>query len=85
MLNKSYLAIMEDSLVKKADILRQLQLLCMEQSDILDDENMMPDEFEANVDKKAGLIEKLSELDEGFDMLFERVKAELDSNREQYK
>ena len=45
MLNKSYLAIMEDSLVKKADILRQLQLLCMEQSDILDDENMMPDEF----------------------------------------
>ena len=85
MLNKSYLAIMEDSLVKKADILRQLQLLCMEQSDILDDENMKPDEFEANVDKKAGLIEKLSELDEGFDMLFERVKAELDSNREQYK
>ena len=85
MLNKSYLAIMEDSLVKKADILRQLQLLWMEQSDILDDENMMPDEFEANVDKKAGLIEKLSELDEGFDMLFERVKAELDSNREQYK
>ena len=37
------------------------------------------------MDKKAGLIEKLSELDEGFDMLFERVKAELDSNREQYK
>ena len=51
MLNKSYLAIMEDSLVKKADILRQLQLLCMEQSDILDDENMMPDEFEANVER----------------------------------
>lgn len=80
----SYIAILEDSLVKKADILRQLQLLSQEQSDILDDEGMMPEQFEENVEKKEALINKLASLDDGFEQLYERVREELISGKDQY-
>lgn len=83
--NESYVAVLEDSLKKKVDILRQLQLLCQEQSDMLDDEAMTPEMFENNVAKKGILITKLESLDEGFEQLYGRVKQELTSNREQYK
>lgn len=83
--NESYVAVLEDSLKKKVDILRQLQLLCQEQSDMLDDEAMTPEMFEDNVAKKGILITKLESLDEGFEQLYGRVKQELTSNREQYK
>lgn len=80
----SYIAILEDSLVKKADILRQLQLLSQEQSDILDDEGMMPEQFEENVEKKETLINKLASLDDGFEQLYGRVREELISGKDQY-
>ena len=83
--NESYVAVIEDSLKKKVDILRQLQLLCQEQSDILDDENMTPEMFEENVDKKGKLIAKLEGLDAGFEQLYGRVKDEMTSNSEHYK
>lgn len=82
---ESYVAVLEDSLKKKVDILRQLQLLCQEQSDILDDEDMTPEMFEENVKKKGVLISKLEGLDQGFEQLYARVKEEITSNREQYK
>lgn len=83
--NESYVAVLEDSLKKKVDILRQLQLLCQEQSDILDDANMTPEVFEENVDKKGKLIARLEGLDEGFEQLYGRVKDEMTSNGEHYK
>ena len=83
--NESYVAVLEDSLKKKVDILRQLQLLCQEQSDILDDDNMAAESFEENVEKKGALISKLEGLDQGFEQLYARVKEEITSNREQYK
>ena len=83
--NESYVAVLEDSLKKKVDILRQLQLLCQEQSDILDDANMTPEVFEENVDKKGKLIAKLEGLDVGFEQLYGRVKDEMTSNGEHYK
>ena len=82
---ESYVAVLEDSLKKKVDILRQLQLLCQEQSDILDDDNMAAEIFEENVEKKGVLISKLEGLDQGFEQLYARVKEEITSNREQYK
>ena len=72
--NESYVAVLEDSLKKKVDILRQLQLLCQEQSDILDDDNMAAESFEENVEKKGALISKLEGLDQGFEQLYARVK-----------
>lgn len=83
--NESYIAILEDSLVKKADILAHLQLLCQEQSDILDNADMTPEMFDENVQKKEVLITRLANLDDGFEQLYQRVSEELASNKDQYR
>ena len=85
MSNNSYIAILEDSLTKKSNILIQLQLLCEKQSDLLDDENMTPDMFEENVQEKEALIQKLTQLDDGFEQLYQRVREEMAVNKDEYK
>lgn len=85
MTEKSYIQMLEESLDKKCDILRQLQLLCYEQADILQDDKAEADAFEQNVEEKAVLIKRLEQLDQGFEQVFARVEKELQSNKEQYK
>ena len=70
MTEKSYIQMLEESLNKKCDILRQLQLLCYEQADILQDNDAEVDAFEENVKQKAVLIERLEKLDQGFEQIF---------------
>lgn len=70
---------------KKCDILRQLQILCYEQADILQNNDAEADAFEENVKQKAVFIERLEKLDQGFEQIFARVQEELESNKEQYK
>lgn len=85
MSNNSYIAVLEESLAKKANILMHLQLLCEKQSDILDDENMTPEMFEENVQEKEILILKLTQLDDGFEQLYKRVRKEMADNKDEYK
>lgn len=85
MAEKSYIQMLEESLDKKCDILRQLQLLCYEQADILQDNDAEADAFEENVKQKTVLIERLEKLDQGFEQIFTRVESELESNKEHYK
>ena len=49
MSEKNYIQILEDSLEKKIDVLRQLQVLCQEQTDILQDDASTPEAFEENI------------------------------------
>ena len=85
MTEKNYIAMLEDSLEKKVDILRQLQTLCQEQTEMLGNPDMTPEMFDENVEKKGVLIEKLETLDQGFEQLFERVKADITSDKEKYR
>lgn len=85
MTEKSYIQMLEDGLDKKSDILRQLQVLCHQQEEILQDEKSEAEAFEQNVEQKAVLIERLEKLDQGFEQVFARVEEELQINKEQYK
>lgn len=82
---KTYISMLQDSLEKKIDVLRQLQTLCQEQTDVLQDMDMMPEDFEEIVDKKAVLIERLADLDQGFEQLFDSVKEEITSKKEEHR
>ncbi len=82
---KSYIAIMEDCLVKKADILMHIQLLSQEQSEILDNRDMTAAMFEENMQKKDELVSRLASLDDGFDQLYQRVREELIADKDTYK
>ena len=81
----NYIGIMIESLRRKKDVLTDILKLSEEQSLLLDDPNLEPDTFEKNVNRKAALIEKLEQLDTGFESLYDKVKEELESNRDIHK
>ena len=82
--NRDYVIMLRESLEKKADILRVLLIRNKEQEAILKDPNSTPDDIEKNMNMKAELIDRIVMLDDGFQQLFNRVKAILDEDRASY-
>lgn len=83
-MQRQYIGIMIESLRRKLAILDEILECSKGQKALLENPNLEPEEFQADVRKKAELIEKLEQLDEGFDALYQRVKEELQENKEQY-
>lgn len=62
------------SLRRKKEVLSDVLKLSEEQSLLQDDPNLETDTFEKNVNRKAALIDKLEQLDTGFESLYEKSK-----------
>ncbi len=82
--NMDYVVMLRESLEKKADILRVLQIRNKEQTAILQDPNTTPEDLERNMNMKSELIDRIIMLDEGFGQLFNRVKEIIDADRDTY-
>lgn len=82
---ENYLTILEDSLKQKIAILDEITKLNTEQEALLKQEDLSLEEFDDCVNKKDVLIQKLGELDEGFDSLYEKIREQLLANKEAYK
>lgn len=82
---KTYLNILEQSLDKKIRVLDRIIEQDQIQMQQLEDPNLEPDEFDRTVEAKSELIEKLNLLDEGFEQIFDRVKAEVGDHKEAYR
>ena len=63
------------------------KLLCQtrEQETLLKDEEIDVETFQNIIDRKGEEIEKLNQMDEGFDTLFRYVEKEITANRMMYK
>lgn len=83
-MTEQYLNILQDSLRKKKDVLEEIERLCRLQSEILGADPVDYDKFDQVVDDKDVCIEQLVKLDEGFELLYERVRCELQGKKEQY-
>lgn len=83
-ITQSYLSILEDSLNKKIEILDTIAELNNEQNAILDKPKFDEEAFNAIYVKKAEQIDLLNKTDEGFQTIYDKVKAELDTDRNQY-
>ena len=82
---ENYLMIMIQSLKKKIEVLDCIIDANERQKMGLEDPSLDPDDFDKIVEEKSKYIEHLDLLDQGFDKLFERVKVQLNDNREFYK
>ncbi len=82
--NMDYVVMLRESLEKKADVLRILDIRNKEQEAILKDPNSTPDDLEKNMNLKSELIERIVMLDDGFEQLFKRVKAIIEADRDSY-
>lgn len=83
-MQNTYVDVMIQSLQKKVKVLEEIKKANIKQKEILEDERAEVDAFDEIVEKKSALIEQMIQLDSGFDKLFERVKEELNTNKESY-
>lgn len=84
MANKEYVKMLEESLLKKVELLKQLQGLNQEQREILEDYETTPEELDDNIDRKSQVIDRLDKMDEGFQNIYDKIKDDLVANKEAY-
>lgn len=82
---EDYLKILEDSLVKKNNVLDDIAAYNDEQNKIFSGDDIDFNKFDEYIDKKEELIERLSRLDDGFETLYAKVGEELKKNKEKYR
>lgn len=81
----NYLQIMIDSLIKKKDILQKIVEYNTEQESILKEAEFNGDAFQKNMESKSECIDELNRLDEGFQMVYDRVKEDVQMYKQNYK
>lgn len=84
-MQSTYVDIMIQSLKKKLKVLEDIKKVNQVQKEILENDKSKADAFDKTVEEKSALIQQLELLDSGFDKLFERVKDELNSDKDAYK
>ncbi len=80
----SYLTILESSLDKKIEILDSIENLNVEQEKIISASSFDEVAFGHVVEQKAQLIDQLNAMDEGFQLIYDKVKSELTENKDRY-
>ncbi len=79
------LDMLEESLVKKLEVMKKLHEENVRQKDLLSDpDNLEMEAFDRTLDTKGKYIEELISLDEGFQSLFDRIKDEVSDHRQDY-
>ena len=82
---ENYLVILENSLEKKVIVLDEIANYNVGQEQLLRKEKVSMEDLDANMEEKDKLIQKLTELDEGFEALYERIREQLLTNKENSK
>lgn len=82
---EALLQILQESLVKKTELLTAIEEKSKEQEAILKKENFTFKELDENMDAKSELIEQLIRLDNGFETLYGKIRGELIENKDLYK
>lgn len=82
--SKEYIIILRDSLKKKISVLTEIRQANERQKQIVSAEQFDEAAFDANLEEKDVLIQKLEELDQGFETVYNHVREELMSNSSAY-
>ncbi|MCR4997352.1 MAG: hypothetical protein K6A61_08635 [Butyrivibrio sp.] len=81
----SSLDMLEESLIKKLDVMKKIREENARQRDILSDPDDVDFEaFDKTLDVKGEYIDQLDALDDGFQTLFDKVKEEVGERKEEF-
>ena len=83
-MNGQYLTILTESLRKKIQILDEILRICDYQGKVLEMSPIDYEKFDMYVDDKDVCIKQLTRLDEGFEQVYEKVRMELQTNKDMY-
>lgn len=84
-MEKNYITIMLDSLHKKIAVLDNISEENERQRILIMQDEMELEDLEPTLEKKQEYIDQLNKLDEGFQVIYDRVKEELQEHPEKYK
>ncbi len=84
-MTENYLTLLEESLRSKLQVLEEIQQYNIRQQEIFQSQEVDIDRFDEYVEEKGKLIEKVNNLDEGFESLYEKVAQELSTDRDKYR
>lgn len=82
---ENQLTVLSESLDKKLQLLREIQEYNKKQERSFLEGTADLEGFDAAIEEKGRLIEKLERLDEGFETVYGRLAEELKENRDKYK
>lgn len=82
---QNYLQIMTDSLIKKRDILKAVVELNITQEHLLNATEFDGDSFQKNMEEKSKCIDELNSLDEGFQIIYDRIRQDVEEYKANYK
>ena len=81
---EQYLKSLIEGLKAKENMLDELLKLSEKQQEIVSEEKIDWDDFDAKIDEKAEIIDKLNDTDEGFNTVFDRIKDDLMAEKSKY-
>jgi hypothetical protein len=85
-MTETYLDMMETSLIKKIEVMKQIEAQNIRQKEALVTEDGFDEEtFDDAVRIKTGLIDRLTELNEGFAGLYDKVKDDINADKPRYR
>ena len=82
---RSYLQILQDSLVKKLELLTKIEGKSLEQAEMLKNQTIDLDLVDFNMDEKTKMIEDVLALDEGFESIYGKIRLQLEADKELYR
>lgn len=80
----NYLKILEESLIKKLQLLTKIEEYNEAQRQVFEAEVVEVDKFDEYIEEKEKLIEQVLHIDDGFETLYANVSVELQANRDKY-
>lgn len=83
--NRTYIVVLRDTLKKKLVVLNDLLELTNFQNKLLNENKADTEEFEGTLTSKQEMLERLEQADDGFEMIYNRVKEELTHHASTYK
>lgn len=81
---ENQLTILSEGLDKKLEVLEEIQAYNLQQERAFTEGSIRLEDFDAAVEKKGELIEKLTKLDEGFEAFYQRLAQQLSADRAHY-
>ena len=82
-MSKLSLMILKESLEKKIGILDEILQITEKQKTVLEMPSVDYEAFDKFANEKEPLIEQLNKLDEGFEILYEKVKKDLETHKDE--
>ena len=78
------MSILQESLTAKRQVLLEIQEYNRKQEAVFTAEEVDMSLFDEAIEEKGRLVQKLTQLDEGFEAMYEKLAKELEHNRDKY-